>query len=151
MLSLTRWIAPQRGWRGRPSKDRQALAAAFLAKAIYGLETTRQTIERLRNDRQLRCLCGWNSGQKIPHESTFSRAFAEFAETELPQRLHEALIEATQKDRLIGHIARDSSAIEARERFPENPPPKPARKHYKRGSQTQAQHTRLGRATAAWA
>lgn len=133
MLPLTRWIAPQRGWRGRPSKDRQALAAAFLAKAIYGLETTRQMMERLRNDRQLRCLCGWNSAQRIPHESTFSRAFAEFAATELPQRLHEALIEATQKDRLIGHIARDSSAIEARERFPENPPPKRARKHYKLG------------------
>lgn len=133
MLSFARWIGPQRGWRGRPSKDRQALAAAFLAKAIYGLETTRQMIERLRNDRQLRCLCGWSSEQRIPHESTFSRAMAEFAATELPQRLHQALIEATQKDRLIGHIARDSSAIEARERFPENPPPKPARKRYKMG------------------
>ncbi|HXF15332.1 MAG TPA: hypothetical protein VN517_19440 [Terriglobales bacterium] len=72
------------------------------------------------------------SGSRM-NQSTFSREFAEFAETELPQRLYEALIEATQKDRLIGHIARDSSAIESRERFPENPPPKPARKHYKRG------------------
>jgi hypothetical protein len=70
---------------------------------------------------------------QIPHKSTFSRAFAEFAETELPQRLHEALISQTQKDRLIGHIARDSTAIEARERYPENPPPKPMRKRYKRG------------------
>jgi len=48
-------------------------------------------------------------------------------------RLHEALIEATQKDRLIGHIARDSTAIEARERYPENPPEKPRRKRYKMG------------------
>ena len=133
MLPLSRWIAPQRGWQGRPSKDRQALGAAFLAKAIYGLETTRQLMERLRTDTQLRCLCGWNTVRQIPHESTFSRAFAEFAETELPQRLHEALIESTQKDRLIGHIARDSTAIEARERYPENPPPKPARKRYKMG------------------
>ena len=38
---------------------------------------------------------------------------------ELPQFVHEALIRETQKDRLIGHIARDSTAIEARERFPE--------------------------------
>lgn len=133
MLPLTRWIAPRRGWRGRPSKDRHALATAFLAKAIYGLETTRQMIERLRSDRQLRCLCGWNTVQKIPHEATFSRAFAEFTESELPQRLHAALIEGTQKDRLIGHIARDSTAIEARERFPENPPPKPARRKHKGG------------------
>ncbi|MGH9697670.1 MAG: transposase [Bryobacteraceae bacterium] len=133
MLPLSRWIAARRGWQGRPSKDRQALGAAFLAKAIYGLETTRHLLERLRSDGQLRCLCGWNTVRQIPHESTFSRAFAEFAETELPQRLHEALIESTQKDRLIGHSARDSTAIEAREHYPENPPPKPARKHYKRG------------------
>jgi hypothetical protein len=32
---------------------------------------------------------------------------------------HEALICETQKDRLIGHIARDATAIEARERKPE--------------------------------
>lgn len=133
MLPLSRWIAPGRGWQGRPSKDRQALVAAFLAKAILGLETTRQLLERLNKDAQLRCLCGWNSAQRIPHESTFSRAFAEFAATELPQRLHEALIESTQKERLIGHIARDSTAIQARERYPENPPPKPQRKRYKRG------------------
>jgi hypothetical protein len=40
----------------------------------------------------------------------------------LPQFVHEALIASTQKDRLIGHIARDSTAIEARERFPESAP-----------------------------
>ncbi len=84
--------------------------AAFLAKAIYGLETTRQLIDRLSNDRQLRCLCGWNHRCHLPHESTFSRAF-EFARSQLPQRLHEALILHTHKDRLIGHIERDSTAI----------------------------------------
>lgn len=132
MLQLSRHVVSTRGWVGRPSKDRQALATAFLAKAVYGLETTRQVLEWLRNDRQLRCLCGWNTVRQIPHESTFSRAFAEFAATELPQRLHQALIEATQKGRIIGHIARDSTSIEARERYPENPPPKPPRKRYKR-------------------
>jgi hypothetical protein len=35
---------------------------------------------------------------------------------ELPQRLHQALIEVTQKERLIGHISRDSTEIEAREK-----------------------------------
>jgi len=53
----------------------------------------------------------------LPHESKFSRAFAEFAATELPQQLHQAIIEATQGQRLIGHIARDSTAIPARERY----------------------------------
>jgi len=133
MLPLSRYVGATRGWVGRPSKDRQAFATAFLAKAVYGLETTRQVLVRLRTDRQLRCLCGWNTARQIPHESAFSRAFAEFAETELPQRLYEALIEATQKERIIGHIARDSTAIEARERYPENPPPKRKRKRYKMG------------------
>jgi hypothetical protein len=42
---------------------------------------------------------------------------------ELPQFVHETLIRETQQDRLIGHIARDSTPIEARERFPEKPVP----------------------------
>jgi Transposase DDE domain len=46
---------------------------------------------------------------------------------ELPQLVHETLIRETQKDRLIGHIARDSTSIEARERFPETDPPKEAK------------------------
>ncbi len=61
------------------------------------------------------------------------RAFAEFAASELPQRLHEALTRQSRQGQPIGHIARDSTAIEARERYPENPPPKVARQKYKRG------------------
>lgn len=117
MVPLARQLPCARGWQGRPAKDRQALASAFLAKSVYGWSTTRQLLQHLQTDRQLRCLCGWPSARQIPHESTFSRAFQEFAETELPQRLHEALIAHTQQGRLIGHIARDSTAIEARERM----------------------------------
>ena len=98
------------------------MAIAFLAKTVYGCQTTRQVLERLRSDAQLRCLCGWKTLRQIPHESTFSRAFAGFAESELPQRLPAALIEGTQRGRLIGHIARDATAIEAREKFPERKP-----------------------------
>ena len=119
MVSVRRYVGKTRGWVGRPAQDRESLANAFLAKAIYGVETTRQLVERLRTDPQLRCLCGWNTVRQIPHEATFSRAFAEFAQSELPQRLHAALIECTQNGRLIGHMARDSTAIEAREKFPE--------------------------------
>jgi hypothetical protein len=62
---------------------------------------------RLRVDQALRQFCGWNSVSALPHESKFSRAFGEFAAGNLPQHLHAAVIESTQKDRLIGHIARD--------------------------------------------
>lgn len=128
MIPLSRFVPSSRGWNGRPSKDRYAVACAFVAKAVYGFSLTRQLLERLRQDEQLRRICGWNHIRQVPHESTFSRAFAEFAEMEFPQFVHEALIASTQKDRLIGHIARDSTAIEARERFPETPPTVPAAK-----------------------
>jgi hypothetical protein len=106
---------------GRPREDRSALAAAFIAKAVFNFTTTRHLMEELRNNAQLRRLCGWSQRSELPHESTFSRAFAEFASTELPQKLHEAVIRSTQKDRLIGHISRDSTAIVGRERFPDAP------------------------------
>jgi hypothetical protein len=82
----------------------------------------------------LRRICGWESRCEIPHESQFSRAFAGFAASELPQRLHAALIEATQKERLVGHISRDSTEIEAREK-PQCTPvaAAPARPKRKRG------------------
>jgi hypothetical protein len=133
LLPLTRQLPCARGWLGRPSKDRHALACAFIAKAVHGFETTRQLIDRLRADAQLRLLCGWNSVRQLPHEATFSRAFREFAETELPQRLHESLVMQTQKDRLVGHISRDSTAIEAREYFAPKRKTKPAKKPRKRG------------------
>ena len=40
--------------------------------------------------------------------------FAEFAHTQLPDRVHQALIRNTHHDRLVGHLSRDSTAIEAR-------------------------------------
>jgi hypothetical protein len=107
-------------WRGRPSKDRIAIARAFLAKSIYGLSNTRQLLHALQTDSALRALCGWSHAKQIPHESTFSRAFAEFARSELPQFAHQAVIADLHSQNLVGHIARDSTAIEARERIPES-------------------------------
>jgi hypothetical protein len=118
MIPLRRFVPVASGWNGRPAQDRYAIACAFVAKAVYNLCTTRQLIERLQSDPQLRSICGWKRSQDIPHESTFSRAFAEFAAMELPHFVHEALIADTQKERLIGHISRDSTAILAREAFP---------------------------------
>jgi hypothetical protein len=60
----------------------------------------------------------WHGGVGRPalHERAIARAFARFAASELPQRLHATLIESTQEDRLVGHISRDSTEIEAREK-----------------------------------
>jgi hypothetical protein len=119
LVPLGKLLSAMRAGTGRPAKDRTALATAFMAKAVLGLPTTRDLIDRLKVDRGLRQLCGWRSERGIPNESKFSRAFAEFAANQLPQRLHEAMIANTQKDRLIGHIARDSTAITGREHIPE--------------------------------
>jgi len=119
VLETARIEAFVRHWRGlpgRPLAERAALARAFVAKAVLNLPTTRMLIERIQIDKTLRRLCGWSQAWEVPSESTFSRAFAEFAGTELPSRLHEALIKRTHADRLVGHIARDSTAIEGREK-----------------------------------
>lgn len=120
LIPLAGPLAARRASTGRPAKDRVALATAFLAKAIFNLPTTRDLMSRLRVDEPLRRICGWNSVRAMPHESKFSRSFAEFAATQLPQQLHDAIVAATQAQRLVGHIARDSTAIAARERFPES-------------------------------
>lgn len=127
---VCRWV----GGVGRPARHRRAMARAFVSKAVLNLGTTRQLLDRLAADDVLRRLCGWESAGQVPHESQFSRIFAEFAATELPQRLHEALVEATQKERLIGHISRDSTEIEAREKpAPVAVQTKPVQPQRKRG------------------
>jgi hypothetical protein len=125
-------VMPWMGGVGRPARHRRAMARAFVAKAVLNLGATRQLLDRLAADDVLRRLCGWESAREVPHESQFSRAFAEFAATELPQRLHAALVAATQKERLIGHISRDATEIEAREKpaavTVANKPARPKRK-----------------------
>jgi len=101
---------------GRPPKDRSALANSFVAKAVLGLTTTVALIERLTIDRALRRICGFPRWEKLPDEATFSRAFAEFANSRLAERVHESLIKAHLGQELIGHISRDGTAIAARER-----------------------------------
>jgi hypothetical protein len=120
------------GLPGRPQEDRHALARAFVAKAVLNLATTSGLIERLAVDATLRRLCGWERASEVPSESTFSRAFAEFAASALPSRIHEALIKRTHKDRLVGHISRDATAIDAREK-PVKAPPAPETPKRKRG------------------
>jgi hypothetical protein len=101
---------------GRPPKDRGAIARAFVAKAVYNMPTTRILLDRLQSDSKLRRVCGWETKREVPSESVFSRAFADFAQMQLPTSVHEALVRKTCGDRIIGHISRDSTAIEAREK-----------------------------------
>jgi hypothetical protein len=155
MIEIEALVGSWSGGVGRPARHRRAMARGFVAKAVFNLSATRQLLDRLSVDVSLRRLCGWKSRREIPHESQFSRAFAEFAASELPQRLHEALIKATQQERLIGHISRDSTEIEVREKPVRTPvsitPAKSIRKRGrpKKGEQTAApEPTRMERQTA---
>lgn len=116
MTRLEAFVPHWHGLPGRPPAERAALARAFVAKAVLNLPTTRMLIERVEADKALRRLCGWSRLSEVPSEATFSRAFAEFAESELPSRVHEVLIRQIHTDRLVGHIARDATAIEGHEK-----------------------------------
>ena len=61
-------------------------------------------------------ICGFVKKRDIPSEATFSRAFAEFAKADLGAKVHKALIEKHLQDQLIGHIARDATAIVGNEK-----------------------------------
>jgi hypothetical protein len=118
-------------WCGRPRESRRALARAFVAKAVYNDPTTVALLERLRTERNLCRICGWDHPGEVPSEATFSRAFAEFAASGLGDRVHAALVEEHVKPLLVGHVARDSTEIEARERAAPKPKKAPGRR--KRG------------------
>lgn len=120
MLQLDGFVAVRHG-RGRPPHDRATIARAFVAKAVFNFPTTRALLDRLHDDIILRRLCGWETVAEVPDETVFSRAFAEFAVSRFAERVHTALIQRTQQWRLIGHISRDSTAIEGYEK----PQPKP--------------------------
>lgn len=125
---LARWVDERRAATGRPARDRLSLATAFFFKAVYKLPTTSHFIQRLHADTQLRRLCGWNHPEQVPMESTFSRAFAEFAAAGLPGKVHAAIVRQTQQSTVIGHLARDSTAIEARQHLPIEHAAKPSTK-----------------------
>lgn len=107
--------------QGRPPAERMAIAKSFIAKAVYGITTTEGLIEYLNGSPTLRRLCGWESVGEIPSESTFSRAFGDFAEGKLPEKVHEVVIKGHGRLKLGGHISRDATAVAAREKAIKKP------------------------------
>jgi hypothetical protein len=108
--------APAKNRRGRRAHDRLPIFRALLAKSFLNLVSTRQLLEQLRHDRALRQLCGWNSFQQVPSESVFSRVFSEWSGSEWVEQLQAAVIAEVYRDRLVGHVIRDATAVPARER-----------------------------------
>ncbi len=92
VVEIERFIPHVGRTPGRPPKERTAIARAFLAKAIYNMPTTEMLLDRLESDIKLRRICGWERKSDVPSRSTFSRAFAEFAESRLTEQVHKELI-----------------------------------------------------------
>ena len=103
-------------WKGQSPKYRKQIARAFIAKAIYNIDTTRALIDRLKISPSLRRICGWQKACDVPHESSFSRAFKEFSKSGLAQIVHASVIKEHMGDKITGHISRDSTSIDAREK-----------------------------------
>jgi len=99
-----------------PPKDREEMARAFVAKQVYNFQTTRELIDRLKIDRTLCLLCGWQHQNKIPSESKFSRVFKEFSKQQIATKAHDAFIENYLSEILFFYISSDSTAIELREK-----------------------------------
>src|SRR3972149_5732577 len=112
LIRIERFTTFSRSLRGRPPKERAAVARAFVAKAVYNMPTTRDLLDRLACDKKLRRICGWEQKCGIPSESTFSRAFAEFSESQLPALVHQAMISENLSEDIVGHISRDATEIE---------------------------------------
>ena len=117
-------------WQGQSPRYRKQIARAFVAKAVYNMDTTRGLIDRLKISPALRRICGWEKISDIPHESSFSRAFKEFSASGLTQIVHSRLIKQYMGDKIVGHISRDSTSIDAREKpmRKNNNPPKQKKK-----------------------
>ena len=80
------------------------------------MPTTKMLVERLQSDLPFCRICGWEKRSQVPDESTFSRAFSEFATSKLPELVHNALITKVYEKQIVGHISRDSTSVKGREK-----------------------------------
>jgi hypothetical protein len=117
IVRIEQFVAsPYHQWMGRRALDRRAMARAYIAKALYDFTTTELLIETLQLQPTLRRLCGFEDRKSIPSASTFSRAFAQFAEANLGDTVHEALVKSYVGDKVVMHVSRDATEVVAREK-----------------------------------
>ena len=64
----------------------------------------------------LRTICGFESRERVPSESVFSRSFAALARDKFGDKVHEALVRTHVGESVVMHVSRDSTEIVAREK-----------------------------------
>jgi hypothetical protein len=121
VVRIEEFVAERDCGHGRPPAARRPLARAFVAKAVLNIPTTKDLIDRLKFDRRLRVVCGiWG---RVPSESTFSRAFAEFSASEVLDKALETGVRTHLGQDIIHHVSHDATAIQGRERGFRKPKP----------------------------
>ena len=98
---------------GRKAYDDLAMLRSSLAKQFFEIDTVSSLRNRLLSDSTLRQICGFTT---VPSESTFSRRFSYYAKHKLIEDTLAPLVSNYMADYIVGHICRDSTAIEAREK-----------------------------------
>ncbi|MDX9797066.1 MAG: transposase [Arcobacteraceae bacterium] len=98
---------------GRKAYDDLAMLRSSLAKQFFEIDTVSSLRNRLLSDSTLRQICGFI---EVPSESTFSRRFSYYAQQKLMEKTLGPLVTNYMEGRIVGHICRDSTAIEAREK-----------------------------------
>lgn len=70
MIEIERFVFDHRGYVGRPPKNRSAIA-----KAVYNISDTKALIDRLKSDKNLRKVCGFETIYSIPADLHFHEHF----------------------------------------------------------------------------
>jgi hypothetical protein len=86
---------------------------SFLAKGYFGIEKTGRLIRRLKGEPNLRLLCGFTG---VPGKATFFRVPAFLPEQGILEQTPDGMVSMAHKGRVVYHVNRDSTAIEAREK-----------------------------------
>ena len=137
-----RFITAALSWcgLGRPMASREKVLRAFFMNAVYDFPTRAVLIENLETNPSLRRLCGWEYREDVPSESTFFRAFRDFAEQNLLGEMHGVLVSENYEEKVVGHASMDSTAILGREKScRKNTPKKELKAKRKRGRKSKAE------------
>jgi hypothetical protein len=123
------YIRPQ-ARTGRPPYPYHPFIRSMLAKSFFGIDKTSAFIQRLKSDPNLRLLCGFG---KVPDESTFSRIFAYLAGEGIWGLALDELVKDAHANKIVFHVNRDSTMIEAREKVRHKSKKKDTKPKKKRG------------------
>jgi len=102
--------------RGRKPCDIRSMARAFIARAALNLSQTKMLREMLLGSVALRAICGFESRERVPGESVFSRSLAVLARSGFGDKTHEALVRTHVCESVVMHVSRDSTEIASREK-----------------------------------